>query len=189
MTDARIGRLLVAVLHQAISEALPGRLDFYEHWLTGEGLRDGTIGLAPMIAVLGFLRTEGAGPYDAVMMTAGTYAADWTVDAMSVLRRRWIGALPKSLRARAALRIARDAVRAGYPSARISATARRGQLRFQVQDSLFCRVRERRSTPLCGYHRALVVKTLQRFGLSVDSETETCIATGAETCLITMSLG
>src|SRR5471032_1017326 len=149
MTDGRIGRLLVAVLHQAITEALPGRLDFYEHWLTGEGLRDGTIGLAPMIAVLGFLRTEGPMAYDAVMTTAGTYAADWTVDEMSAFRRRWIGVLPRPLRARSALRVAKDALHKAYPPARISASVRRGQVRFQVQDSLFCKVRERRSTPLC----------------------------------------
>jgi hypothetical protein len=30
---------------------LPTRLAFYENWLHAEGLRDGTIGLAPLYAV------------------------------------------------------------------------------------------------------------------------------------------
>src|SRR5439155_25272548 len=51
MTDARIRRVLAASLHQAIGDVLPQRLDFYEVWLKSEGLRDGSIGLAPMTAV------------------------------------------------------------------------------------------------------------------------------------------
>ena len=46
--DARIGRVLVASLHQAIADVLPDRLEFYENWLTVPGLREGTIGLAPL---------------------------------------------------------------------------------------------------------------------------------------------
>ena len=58
MTEAHIGRLLAASLHQAIGELLPLRLEFYEVWLRSEGLRNGSIGAAPISAVLGFLRTE-----------------------------------------------------------------------------------------------------------------------------------
>ena len=50
MTEPRIGRFLVASLHQAIAELLPDRLEFYENWLTHHGLREGTIGLAPLHA-------------------------------------------------------------------------------------------------------------------------------------------
>src|SRR5580692_1067588 len=59
MIDARVGRLLAASLHQAIADELPQRLEFYEGWLRGQAMRDGTIGLAPITGVLGFLRTEG----------------------------------------------------------------------------------------------------------------------------------
>ena len=59
MSEARIGRVLVASLHQAIADLLPTRLEFYENWLNVAGLREGTIGLAPLTAVLSFLRTEG----------------------------------------------------------------------------------------------------------------------------------
>ena len=62
MRDAVVGRVLVASLHQGISDILPARLAFYENWLHAEGLRDGTIGLAPLYAVLSFLRQEGEDP-------------------------------------------------------------------------------------------------------------------------------
>ena len=61
MSEPRIGRVLVASLHQAIADLLPTRLEFYENWLNVNGLREGTIGLAPLSAVLSFLRTEGDG--------------------------------------------------------------------------------------------------------------------------------
>ena len=61
MSEPRIGRVLVASLHQAIADLLPKRLEFYENWLNVSGLREGTIGLAPLSAVLSFLRTEGDG--------------------------------------------------------------------------------------------------------------------------------
>ena len=59
MTDSGVGRLLVASLHQGIADLLPSRLEFYEAWLNPAGLREGRIGLAPLAAVLSFLRQEG----------------------------------------------------------------------------------------------------------------------------------
>ena len=56
MTDAAVGRLLVASLHQAIAELLPMRLEFYEAWLHPSGLREGRIGLAPLAVVTVKLR-------------------------------------------------------------------------------------------------------------------------------------
>ena len=44
MSEAGVGRVLVASLHQAIADLLPTRLSFYENWLNAEGLREGTIG-------------------------------------------------------------------------------------------------------------------------------------------------
>ena len=93
MSEARVGRLLVASLHQAIADILPMRLEFYESWLSVSGLRDGTIGLAPLFAVLSFLRAEGT-PYDTVMTRAGEYAGEWTVKGLPGIERRLIRALP-----------------------------------------------------------------------------------------------
>ena len=97
MTDAAVGRLLVASLHQGIADLLPMRLEFYEAWLHPSGLREGRIGLAPLAAVLSFLRLEGA-PYHLIAARAGEYTADWTVAGLSPFRKRFILAMPPSLR-------------------------------------------------------------------------------------------
>ncbi len=119
--DPRIGRVLVASLHQAIADVLPDRLEFYENWLTVPGLREGTIGLAPLSAVLSFLRLEGEA-YNRTTARAGEYAADWTVSSMSALERRLISALPTGLRARG-----RVPHRAGARALDVSRVARQGQ--------------------------------------------------------------
>jgi hypothetical protein len=125
MSEPRIGRVLVASLHQAIADLLPTRLEFYENWLNVSGLREGTIGLAPLSAVLSFLRTEGAA-YDLITARAGEYAASWTVNSLTPLERRLIRALPATLRARAALRTARALVRSTYPGSRAIVKLKRG---------------------------------------------------------------
>ena len=66
--------MLVASLHQGISDLMPTRLEFYENWLNPSGMRNGKIGLAPLAAVLSFLRQEGE-PYGLVTARAGEYAA------------------------------------------------------------------------------------------------------------------
>src|SRR5438105_10790751 len=81
MREAGIGRVLVASLHQGIADILPTRLGFYENWLNAEGLREGTIGLAPLYAVLSFLRQEGDA-YQLITTRAGEYAAEWTVESI-----------------------------------------------------------------------------------------------------------
>ena len=86
MKEATIGRVLVASLHQGIADILPTRLGFYENWLNAEGLREGTIGLAPLYAVLSFLRQEGEA-YNIITTRAGEYAAEWTVQSLPPPRR------------------------------------------------------------------------------------------------------
>src|SRR3954470_15029176 len=93
MREDGIGRVLVASLHQAIADLLPTRLGFYENWLNAEGLREGTIGLAPLFAVLSFLRQEGEA-YRIITTRAGEYAAEWTVQSMPALQRGMIKAAP-----------------------------------------------------------------------------------------------
>ena len=110
MSEPRIGRVLVASLHQAIADVVPDRLEFYEHWLKPAGLREGTIGLGPLYAVLSFLRTEGDA-YNQITARAGQYAAEWTVGGIPAFERRVVRALPVPIRARIALRTA------GRPSA------------------------------------------------------------------------
>src|SRR3989475_4127202 len=104
MREAGIGRVLVASLHQGIADILPDRLAFYENWLNAEGLREGTIGLAPLYAVLSFLRQEGE-PYQMITTRAGEYAAEWTVQSMSPVQRMMIRAAPNWLRCRLLVRL------------------------------------------------------------------------------------
>src|SRR5258707_5449830 len=110
MREAGIGRVLVASLHQAIADILPTRLGFYENWLNAEGLREGTIGLAPLYAVLSFLRQEGDA-YRLITTRAGEYAAEWTVQSMPAVHRGIIKAAPGWLRTRMLLPLARQLVR------------------------------------------------------------------------------
>src|SRR4249920_1683315 len=111
--DAGVGRLLVASLHQGIADLLPSRLEFYESWLNPRGLRDGRIGLAPLAAVLSFLRQEGE-PYHLITARAGEYTAEWTVADMPAFQRTFIRALPPGIRLRLVMRIARAMVRNTY---------------------------------------------------------------------------
>ncbi len=188
MTEVRIGRLLGACLHQAIADVLPQRLEFYENWLHSEGLRDGTIGLAPITAVVGFLRTEGQA-YDAVVVRAGQLAAEWTVQSLSGVRRRAINWLPRWLRARAALRIASAVVRSVNTTSRASTRLRRNRARLDVVSSLFCTVREAGSVPLCGFYVGVATETLRQFGIPASGRVEGCRAVEGTRCVITLELG
>jgi hypothetical protein len=173
--DARIGRVLVASLHQAIADVLPDRLEFYENWLTAPGLREGTIGLAPLSAVLSFLRLEGEA-YNRTTACAGEYAADWTVSSMSTLERKVISVLPTMLRTRGAFRTARALVRSTYPGSRVKVRLRRGTASIDLRGSLFCETREATSMPLCGFYAAAIARVLYHFSLRADAHVHECRA-------------
>lgn len=175
MSEPRIGRVLVASLHQAIADLLPTRLEFYENWLNVSGLREGTIGLAPLSAVLSFLRSEGDA-YNLITARAGEYAADWTVNTLPAFERRVIRALPVALRTRAALRTARALVRDTYPGSRAIVRLRRGKASVDLRGSLFCEVREASVLPLCGFYAAAITRVLQLFALRADAHVDECRA-------------
>jgi hypothetical protein len=188
MSDPRIGRVLVASLHQAIADVLPTRLEFYENWLNVSGLREGTIGLAPLNAVLSFLRTEGEA-YAAITARAGEYAAEWTVRELPAIERRLIAVLPTPLRARAALRAARLLVRSTYPGTRVITRLRRGKASIDLRGSLFCEVRELSALPLCGFYAAAIKRMLELFALNADAEVVECRASGVRRgCALSVSV-
>jgi bacteriochlorophyll 4-vinyl reductase len=177
MSEPRIGRVLVASLHQAIAELLPDRLEFYENWLSVSGLREGTIGLAPLLAVLSFLRNE-AGAYPEVVARAGQHAADWTVNGLPAFERRLLRTLPLRLRARAALRTVRGLVRATYPGSRAIVRLRRDTASVDLRGSLFCEVRETSMRPLCGFYAAATSRVLQLFAVPAEARVDACRAAG-----------
>jgi hypothetical protein len=186
MSEPRIGRVLVASLHQAIADVLPNRLEFYENWLSVSGLREGTIGLAPLFAVLSFLRTEGTA-YEQITARAGEYAAEWTVSDLAPLERRFIRALPASLRTRAALRTARALVRETYPGSRAIIRLKRGTASIDLRGSLFCEVRETSILPLCGFYASAIARVLQQFALRADARVTGCRAAGGRKgCLLSV---
>ena len=186
MTESRIGRVLVASLHQAIADLLPTRLEFYENWLNVAGLREGTIGLAPLTAVLSFLRTEGHA-YSLITQRAGEYAAAWTFENVPMYERRFVRALPAGLRARAALRTARALVRATYPSSRAITKVRRGVVTIDLRGSLFCEVRETSILPLCGFYASATRRVMQLFALDAAARVSECRAAGGRKgCLLSV---
>lgn len=188
MTEARIGRLVPACLHQAIQDALPLRLDFYEHWLHSEALHNGSIGLAPLTAVLGFLRKEGAG-YNQVVERAGTLAAEWTVASMSPFQKRMVAALPRPLRVRAVLRIACEIVRDVSSRSQAKRRLRRGHAYIDVESSFFCSVRDTQPAPLCNFYAAATAEALRAFGVSARGRAERCRAVDGATCSMAIEIG
>ncbi len=188
MREAGIGRVLVASLHQGIADILPTRLGFYENWLNAEGLREGTIGLAPLYAVLSFLRQEG-GAYTLITTRAGEYAADWTVQSMPPIQRAIIKSAPLWLRSRILLRLARRLVRSSYKGSRAISRLRRGTARIDLRASIFCSVRERVAHPLCGFYAAAFTRLLALFDIGASTEVIACRGTGEATCVLNVTLG
>jgi hypothetical protein len=188
MSEARIGRVLVASLHQAIADLLPTRLEFYENWLNVAGLREGTIGLAPLTAVLSFLRTEGHA-YQLITNRAGEYAAAWTYESVPALERKLIHALPIGLRTQGALRTARRLIRATYPSSRGITRVKKGNVTIDLRGSLFCEVREASLEPLCGFYATAIARVLQLFDVAADARVNECRASGGRKgCVLLVTL-
>jgi bacteriochlorophyll 4-vinyl reductase len=183
MGEAGIGRVLVASLHQGIADILPTRLAFYENWLNAEGLRGGTIGLAPLYAVLSFLRQEGDA-YQIITTRAGEYAAEWTVQSMSPAQRSLIRAAPNWLRDRLLLRLSGQLVRSTYGGSRVVSRLRRGTASLDVRASLFCTVRERVPKPLCGFYAAAFTRLMSLFNVPARAEVVACRGTGEPTCIL-----
>jgi bacteriochlorophyll 4-vinyl reductase len=187
MREEGIGRVLVASLHQAIADILPTRLVFYENWLHVEGLRDGSIGLAPLYAVLSFLRQEGDA-YRTIMTRAGDYAAEWTVASMAPVARGMIKAAPAWLRTRLTMRLVRRLVRSSYRGSRAIARVSGRTARIDVRASVFCSVRARVEHPLCVFYAAAFEKLLALFDLPSQTEVVSCRGTGESSCLVNMKL-
>jgi len=187
MSEAGVGRVLVASLHQAIADILPTRLSFYENWLNAEGLREGTIGLAPLYAVLSFLRQEGDA-YEMITTRAGEYAAEWTVQSMTPARRTMIKAAPAWLRSRLLVRRGRRLVRETYEGSRAIARFKRGSAKVDVRASIFCTVREPVPHALCGFYAAAFTRLLVMFDIAASTSVVSCRGTGKPTCVLQVAI-
>ncbi|MFN7977086.1 MAG: hypothetical protein U0P30_03055 [Vicinamibacterales bacterium] len=185
MTDDGIGRLLVASLHQSIGDVLPQRLEYYEHWLSPMGLKEGRSGLAPLNAVLSFLRQEGQAPYDQVMATAGRYSAEWHFQDAGAAP--WLRVLPRPLRRRAALRRSRALLVAAFASHRVKTSVRKATGTVTITGSVFCGVRDRWPWPTCAYLASSVTRLLELQGLSAEVRVASCRAQGEAACTLTVN--
>jgi hypothetical protein len=185
MNEAGIGRLLVASLHQGIADLLPTRLEFYEAWLNPSGLRDGRIGLAPLAAVLSFLRQEGE-IYKLIAGRAGEYTAEWTVAALPAFQRAVLRAAPPRIRLHLVMRLARLMIRNTYRGSRAIVRWRQGRGAVDIRGSIFCEVRDRVEQPLCEFYASAIRRLMYLFSLDVEVGTEQCRATGGGQCLMTV---
>lgn len=163
------------------------RLEFYESWLHPDGMRLGTIGLAPVQAVLSFLRQEGAA-YGQVTRRAGEYAAEWTVASQWPPGRALIRAMPLGLRSRAVLRLARRAIRSTSRTSRTALTLRKGHGRLDVRGSVFCEVREPSAERLCGFHEAVVSKLFALYDVPGLVRLDQCLAVGDPGCAVVVAI-
>jgi hypothetical protein len=185
MKNAAIGRLLVAALHQGIADVLPDRLEFYENWFNPQGLQRGTIGLAPLNAVLSFLRTEGT-VYPTVMLHAGTLAGTWAIEEISPSKVALMRRLPAPLRRRSALHQIRVMVERTYSGCQVKAKAGRATGEIVIRSSVFCSVRERSQKPLCQFYAAAASAMLGALDLDGRGVVEACQAIGDPACRIAL---
>jgi hypothetical protein len=179
--------MLVASLHQGISDLMPTRLEFYENWLNPAGMRNGKIGLAPLAAVLSFLRQEGD-PYTLVTERAGHYAAQWTFDNLSGVERSFIRAMPLPLRTRLAMGLARRVVQSSYGGSRARVKLRRGEGVLTLRSSIFCTVREPVDWPLCVYYSAALSHLLTLVDVQGTVRVGSCQGLGDGACMITLTV-
>lgn len=188
MVDAGIGRLLIASLHQGISDVMPARLPFYENWLTPPGLGNGKFGLAPLHAVLSFLRLEGHDVYDRAMSRAGRYTGDWAYLELSALERTLGGALPTKLRARWALHLSRRLVKQTFRGSRARVRFRRGAGIVDIRGSIFCGLRETGAWPMCVFYSAAVERFLYHFNVGARAQVSQCRAAGDDACTLSVTI-
>ena len=188
MNEAGVGRILPASLHQGIADLLPSRLDFYEEWLNPKAMRDGRIGLAPLAAVLSFLRREGDNSYQLVSARAGEYAAEWTFADVSAIGRSVIRAAPVWLRVRIVSQMTQRLARRTAGDCRASIRWTKGTGSVGLSGSLFCVVRERSKEPLCEYYGSAIRRLMALSGLEVDVTSDQCRASGADRCRMTLTV-
>jgi len=188
MRDPGVGRVLLASLHQGIADILPTRLGFYESWLHAKGLRDGTIDLAPLYAVLSFLRQEGDVSYRKITTSAGEYAAEWTIQSMGGFERWLVRAAPNWLRNRLVLRLADRLVRDTYRRGRLLFRLRKNIATLDLRESVFCDVREQVDHPLCGFYTSAIARLFALFNVPAKIEVTSCRAHTGQTCGMTVTI-
>ena len=188
MSEARIDRLLAAALHQAIADLLPMRLDFYESYLRPRGWREDAVNLAPVTAVLSFLRHEEPGTHDAVMDAAARYASAWWMARQPWHVRRGGRLLPVPLRLRQVGRLAKQHFEQAYRGTKVRVRVRRRQLELEIRGSIFCGSREHGPDPQCRYYLAFVEHLVAADRAPHQGAIVACRSLGGEACIIRLDV-
>jgi len=186
MATAVIGRILATSLYQAITEQLPLRVEFYESWLSAKGFKARRVYVSGVRAVFSFLRREAAG-YDAIVRRAGELAANWLFDDLPPIRRRLLLALPRAVRLRAALALAKGLVTETWAESRVKIQWRREASTLTITGSLFCNVREAAPEALCGFYASGLEACLRRLNLDAEVRIDTCAAQGGGSCRLSVT--
>jgi hypothetical protein len=185
MSDARIGRIVAAAVHQAVADHMPMRLEFYETYLRPIRFRQASLGAASFAAALSFLRLEDDA-YAPIVARAGQYAADWTFASVSRVRRAWWRRLPRGVRARVALRLVRRIATETTHDVRVRSSYRGWAGRLDIKHSPFCDVRRPAEAPLCGYFATALETLCRHLHVPADVRIAGCRATGQPHCLIVL---
>ena len=168
MVDAGIGRLLISSLHQGIADISPNRLELYENWLSPAGMRDGRIGLAPLGAVLSFLHREESPANEQIVVRAGRYAAEWTFQDLSGLRRWYLRRLPTTMRTRAALAIGKRLVIATVRQSKVKTQFEGTSAGIDINSALFDQLRDPATIPMRAFYASAIDRVLAL--CAVDAE-------------------
>ena len=59
---------------------------------------------------------------------------------------------------------------------------------MRIRASIFCGVREAVEEPLCEFYASAIRRLMLLFSLAADVETERCLGTGGEDCLMQVSV-
>jgi tetratricopeptide (TPR) repeat protein len=186
MTTAVIGRILATSLYQSIAEHLPLRVEFYESWLSAKGFTARRVYVSGVRAVFSFLRRENDG-YESIVRRAGDLAANWLFDDLPPMRRRLLLSLPRALRVRAALALAKHLVRETWDESKVKTRWRRNAGTLRITGSLFCDVRESAPHALCGYYAAGLEACFRRLNLEAEVRIDACAAQGGEVCTLSVA--
>ena len=176
MSEPRIGRVLVASLHQAIAEVLPDRLEFYENWLSVSGLarRHDRTGAAVRGAELPAHRGRGVrSDHGACRRVRGGLDRQRPVAARAPLHPR--AADRRCGRAARCAPRARSSRRPIPGRARSSACSA-GRRRSTCADRCSARCAKRLSLPLCGFYASAIARVLQHFSTAAPMRGSTSAA-------------
>ena len=93
------------------------------------------------------------------------FAVDWTIESWPAAATGAVHALPRFMRRRVAMRLARRVLQQLGAVGRLVVRRRAGALEAELVDSVFCDVRAVTAGPLCAFHAAVTARFFERFDL------------------------